>query len=166
MAEEEFAVPTPEPAGAPAEEAPQEMAPAQDMGGQAYAQPSYQSMSSDEIQRLVETVVEEKWNDFQSKFGDILTWKNQVGDDLESVKQEILRLQNRFDSVQSAVVGKVSDFGKGMEDISAEMKALEKVFEKILEPLTRNIRELNRVTEALRSAPGVKKTSTKKVVKK
>jgi len=165
MADEEFDVPTPEPMGAPDEEQTQDYSP--DMGGQVYSQPSYQSMSSDEIQRLVETVVEEKWNDFQNKFGDILTWKTQVGDDLESVKQEILRLQTRLDSVQSAVIGKVSEFGRGMEDVSAEMKALEKVFEKILEPLTRNIRELNRVTEALRSAPGVKKAPMKKkIVKK
>lgn len=129
--------------------------------GEMYNTPNYPQMSSDETQRMIEAVVEEKWNDFAQKFGDIIAWKAQVGDDLESVKQEILRLQKRFDTLQAAVVGKVGDYSQGIKDISTEMKALEKVFEKIIDPLTQNIRELNRVTQTLKG-----KVPSKKVVKK
>lgn len=124
-----------------------------------YNAPNYPPMSSDEIQRMIETVVEEKWKAYSEKFGDIGVWKNQIENDLESIKQEVLRLQKRFDSMQAAVVGKVGEYGKGMKDISAEMKALEKVFEKILDPLTRNIKDLNKITKEL-------KGTSKKTIKK
>ena len=46
--------------------------------------------------------------------------------------------------------GKVREYSDDMRSIHTEMKALEKVFEKILEPLTDNIKELSKITEDLK----------------
>ncbi len=110
-------------------------------------QPQY---SYEEIQSLVEEVIDERWKEFLSTIGDITLWKSQMGDEQEAIKQEVLRMQARIDNLQAAVLGKVEEYGSGIKEVGLEMKALEKVFEKILEPLSSNIKELNRVTEQLR----------------
>ncbi|MBI4154085.1 hypothetical protein HY501_02010 [Candidatus Woesearchaeota archaeon] len=142
--EEEIPVPTP-----PQPEMIQQ--PQQFMPMQQPMMPQQPSAGSyDEIQSLVEEVIDEKWRDLLASMGDMVTWKTQVADDLEATKQELLRLQHRFDTLSVAVVGKVDDYGKGVRELGIEMKALEKVFEKILEPLTSNIKELEHLTKGLR----------------
>ena len=74
-----------------------------------------------------------------------------IEDDLEGAKQELLRIQSRFDTMQAAMVGKVGEYEGSMRDLSTEMKALEQVMGKILEPLTSNIKELGRIVEDLRA---------------
>ena len=113
--------------------------------------PSSPSMSYDEMQSIVEEIIEDKWKEMLTSMGDITTWKVQVEDDLEGAKQELLRIQSRFDTMQAAMVGKVGEYEGSMRDLSTEMKALEQVMGKILEPLTSNIKELGRIVEDLRA---------------
>ncbi|RME54181.1 hypothetical protein D6777_04615 [Candidatus Woesearchaeota archaeon] len=108
------------------------------------------SFNYDDIQSIVEEIIDEKWRELMASVGDITTWKAQMADETEAIKQEILRIQNRFDNLQAAVLGKVDEYSKGITEIGSEMKALEKVFEKILEPLSSNIKELASITEKLR----------------
>ena len=107
-------------------------------------------LSSDTIQELVESVVDEKWQNIIEKFGDLGIWKERTNRDLLSLKQELLRTQDRFTQLQKAVLGKVSEYNDNISNINSEMKALEKVFEKIIDPLTTNIKELQRITDRLK----------------
>lgn len=116
--------------------------------GQSLPQPQ---ISSDYIQQIAEEVVEEKWDDLMSKVGDIRLWKDKIDNDITSIKQEIVRTQNHFENLQKAVLGKVGEYNENILNINTEMKALEKVFEKIIQPLTENIKELNRITNKLKT---------------
>lgn len=123
----------------------------------SYSAPSFQQsfqqqpqVSSDYVQKIVESVVEEKWDDIISKVGDIRLWKDKMEGDITSIKQEVLRTQNHFENLQKAVLGKVSEYNDNITNINTEMKSLEKVFEKILQPMTENIKELSRITEKLK----------------
>ncbi len=103
------------------------------------------------IHEISEAIVNEKWEEFISKIGDLPIWKERVNSNIIGIKQELIRTQERFDNLETAVLGKVGEYGKGIEDIHTEMKALEKVFEKILEPLVSNVKELDRITEKMRN---------------
>ena len=142
-------------------------------------QPSFQSypdsgmqagISSDQTQELIEAVVDEKWEDLTSRVGDLNLWKESVNNDLEAVKQEVLRIQERINNLQNVTIGKVTEYSKNIGDIGTEMKALEKVFQRILQPLVTNIKELDKVTSELKShkhhASRVVKTKTRKKHKK
>lgn len=142
--EEEIPVPAPSPSPAPSQQ--MSMSPSSEMP----MMPSAPALGYDEMQSVVEEIIDEKWKEMLTSMGDITTWKVQVEDDLEAAKQEILRLQSRFDTVQAAVIGKVGEYEGSMKDLSTDMKALEQVMQKILEPLTANIKELNRIVEDLR----------------
>ncbi len=116
---------------------------------QQYYQPPQQS-STEQIQEIAESIIEEKWQEFMSQMGDFDIWRDRVNREIGSVKQELIRTQDRFNNLQKAVLGKVSDYNENILDIGTEMKALEKVFEKILDPLTANIKELERITNKLK----------------
>lgn len=115
------------------------------------AMPAEPSISYEDVQSLVEEVIDEKWKELTAKIGDIPSWKSEISNDTESIKQELLRVERRFEDLQTAIFGKVKEYGTSMRDLGTEMKAMEKVFEKILEPLTTNIKELERITGQLKS---------------
>ena len=102
------------------------------------------------IHEIIEAIVDEKWEEVISKVGNIAIWKEKVNNDVVSIKQELVRLEENFRELQNAVLGRVKDYDEGIRGIHTEMKALEKVFEKILEPLTTNIKDLAKVTQDLK----------------
>jgi hypothetical protein len=109
-----------------------------------------QQTSYEDIQAIVEEILEEKWKEFIKDVGNVGVWKTRMSDDLEATKQELVRTQKRLEDLQVAILGKVKDYSKTMQDIGVEMKALEGVFGKILGPLTTNIKDLNKVTAELK----------------
>ncbi len=106
--------------------------------------------SSDNVQELVESVVEEKWRAMREELADFSGWKERVRTEIIAVKQELLRLENRFETLQGGVLGKVQEYDKNIGDVGTEIKALEKVLSQIIQPLTQNVRDLSRITEELK----------------
>ncbi|MEK6941022.1 MAG: hypothetical protein AABW49_03930 [Nanoarchaeota archaeon] len=102
------------------------------------------------VNEIVESVVQERWNRISDTMTDLEIWRSRVNDDIVAVKQELIRLGRRFDMLQGAILGKVDEYSQGVQDMTTEMKALEKVFQNIMEPLTSNIKELNKVTEKIK----------------
>lgn len=102
------------------------------------------------IHEISEAIVNEKWEEFMGRVGDLATWQERVNMNISALKQELIRTQGRFENLQRAVLGKIGDYDKGITEIHTEMKALEKVFERILDPLVSNVKELGRITEKLK----------------
>jgi len=115
-----------------------------------YSNAPVQQRSGTEIQEVVESLIEEKWEEVLSKVGDINLWKEKMETELTSIKQEIIRTQTHFMNLQRSVLGKVNEYNKNILDVNTEMQALEKVFQKILEPLSTNVKELSKITSKLK----------------
>lgn len=117
-------------------------------------QPQYFDQSPrfniDRIEEIAESIINEKWSELTREFGDINSWKDKVTTEILSIKQEIIRTQERFEGLQKAVFGKVNEYNESVISVSTEMKALEKVLERIINPLTTNIKELNKITEEMK----------------
>ncbi|MBS3107383.1 hypothetical protein J4468_00545 [Candidatus Woesearchaeota archaeon] len=109
--------------------------------------PSMNRIESDQVQALVESIIDEKWQEIVSNIGDISIWKSKMEDDVESLKQEVLRTNHRLETLQTAVLKKVEDYSQSISEFGSDVKAMEKVFEKIMSPLTTNVRELSKITE-------------------
>lgn len=106
--------------------------------------------SIERIQEISESIIQEKWVDFMAKIGDIQLWKSKVDTNITSLKQEVLRTNQRIQNLEKSILSRTREYQKTMEDVSIEMKTLEKVFEKIINPLTSNIKELSRITNELK----------------
>lgn len=119
---------------------------------------SFQSFSSEPpsrasyemVEEIVEAIVKEKWEDMIKNVGDIRIWKERMQVDTNSIKQEILRLEERFENMQKSIMGRLSDYDSGVREVGTDMKALEQVLQKILGPLSRNIKELEKIVEELK----------------
>ncbi|MDP4012686.1 MAG: hypothetical protein Q8R00_03730 [Candidatus Nanoarchaeia archaeon] len=110
------------------------------------------------IQEIVESVISEKWEKVSEEIGDLSAWQDRVNTDLQSIKQEILRVESRLDNLQTAIVGRIGEYDSHIKSVGTEVKAIEDVLSKIMQPLSTNIKELSRLTEDLKK----EKTSKKK----
>lgn len=105
----------------------------------------------EEIERITEAVVHEKWEELTKNLGDLSAWKERVNLEIDATKQELLRTEKRLEDLQKSVFGKVDEYSKTLTDVNTEIQALSKVFEKIISPLTSNIKELSKITKDLKS---------------
>lgn len=152
--ESEIPIPVPSPESAEEEPAPRPRmrAPEIQPSAQVYMQGSVQQpqMDIESMQEIVESIIDERWQEVVASVGDITIWKSRVDDDLSAIKQEVLRIEDRFTKLQASILGKVDEYQKGITQVSSEMVALEQVFGKIMEPLTSNIKELQRLTQDMK----------------
>ena len=101
----------------------------------------------EQIEEISEAIVEEKIQEFSSLIGDINIWKERSNAEIGAIKQEILRLRNQLENLQTTMIGKVETYNKSVSSMSTEMKALSKVMEKIMQPLATNVKELSKISE-------------------
>jgi hypothetical protein len=52
-----------------------------------------------------------------------------------------------LDGLHKAIVARIGEYDKTLMDVGTEIKAMEKVFQKVLPELTGNIQELSRITK-------------------
>ncbi len=106
--------------------------------------------SQEHVEELIESVIDEKWQRVLEDIGSLSVWKEKIRTDILALKQEMLRLESRFENLVNAVTGKVRDYDKGIESIGTDIKAVEKLLQNIITPLSTNVRELSRITETLK----------------
>ena len=110
--------------------------------------PERQSM--EEIEEIAESIISEKIDEISVNINDLSLWREKTSTEMEAVKQEILRIRNHMENLQTSMLGKVDDYKRSITDVNIEVKTLSKVLEKILQPLTENVKELSRITERLK----------------
>ncbi|MDP3917520.1 MAG: hypothetical protein Q8Q42_04530 [Nanoarchaeota archaeon] len=106
--------------------------------------------TTEDIEEIAESIIEEKWQKMGEEFGDMLAWKERVSNDLDSIKQELMRLENRFENLSNSVVGKVREYGESTSDLGIEIKAMGKLLSNIINPLANNVKELERIMKTVK----------------
>jgi hypothetical protein len=107
--------------------------------------------TSDE--ELIEAIIEEKWTDLVKDLDKIIEWKNQANNRIAAMEQKIEDMRREFDKLHAAVISKVDDYDKNIMTVGAEVKAMEKVFSKVLPVFAENVSELSRIARDLKKPP-------------
>jgi|TARA_Y100000310_G_scaffold341734_2_gene441841 hypothetical protein len=130
---------------------PQQIIPSQPMETQqtGFAPEPLERASYDVIEEIAESIIKEKWDELIKNVGDIKLWKERTDVDLEGVKQELVRTQEKFENLQTAIMGKIADYSEGINNVGTDIRALEKVLERILSPLSKSVKDLKEVSEKL-----------------
>lgn len=102
-------------------------------------------------EELIEAIIDEKWNDLLEDINKIIAWKDRTSQQMDSFEQQIKDMKEQFDRLHQAVVGKVGEYDQHILQVGAEVKAMEKVFSKVLPAFTENVAELQRVATTLRT---------------
>ena len=116
---------------------PMEMAPA----------PAQQRENFEEI---AEHIVDEKWQEFGKEMQKVVEWRDSVNTRLDRLEQSMGDVKADLDNLHKAIIGKIGEYDKNLLDVGTEIKAMEKVFQKVLPTLTENVSELSRITKNAR----------------
>ena len=73
---------------------------------------------------------------------------------IAQIQQQINDLNASFDSLHKGVLGKITEYDENLTNVGTEIKAMEKVFSKVLPSLTESVNKLDRFASA---GPAIKK---------
>jgi len=110
-----------------------------------------------DTEEMIEAIIDEKWNDLLGDINKVVAWKEATEARLTRMEQQMTDLKDNFDKLQQAVVGKVGEYDQHILEVGAEVKAMEKVFSKVLPVFTDNVAELSRITEQAKRNSAVPK---------
>lgn len=103
------------------------------------------------FEEIAEHIVEEKWQEFGKEMQKVVEWRDSVNSRLDRLEQSMGDVKADLDNLHKAIIGKIGEYDKNLLDVGTEIKAMEKVFQKVLPTLTENVSELARVTRNVKS---------------
>lgn len=104
------------------------------------------------IHEIAESIIDEKWSALVENVNKILDWKDASEARINKMEQEIEDMKHSFDKLHEGVLGRINEYDRSMVDLGTEIKALEKVFQKILPSFMENVGELSRITERMKKS--------------
>ena len=129
--------------------APQQNFPEHQAPPQQFEQPLQQhQVDKEQIEEMAEAIIDEKWKEFEEDIKIIIDWKEKTEARVNQIEQRVKDLANGLDSLHKSLVGKISQYDRNIMDVGTEIKAMEKVFQKILPSLTENVNKLDRITKS------------------
>jgi uncharacterized protein YhaN len=109
-----------------------------------------QPARTEAFEEIAEHIVDEKWQEFVKEMGKMAEWKDQVNSRLDRLEQSMTDVKGDLDNLHRSILGKIGEYDKNLLDVGTEIKAMEKVFQKVLPTLTENVAELSRVTKIVK----------------
>ncbi|PIN86587.1 hypothetical protein COV19_03650 [Candidatus Woesearchaeota archaeon CG10_big_fil_rev_8_21_14_0_10_44_13] len=112
-----------------------------------------QTSNEDRIQEIAEAIIDEKWSELISNVNKVIEWKDVAETRIAKIEQQLSDIKGNFDRLHEGVLGKLTDYDKGIREVGVEIKALEKVFQKVLPGFIENVNELSRITSTMKKQP-------------
>lgn len=103
-----------------------------------------------EIEELIEEIIDEKWKELVKDIKKIAEWKDKTDERMTKLDQSFTDLKGNFESLHKALLGKIGEYDKNILEVGTDIKAMEKVFEKVLPRFTENVNELSRITRTMK----------------
>lgn len=97
---------------------------------------------TEEIQEIAEAIIAEKWRESAKEIDAIKKWKDETESALSNLSDRMTKLEMKLDSIEQAILGKVEEYGKGIQDVGTELKAMQRVFQTTMPTFVENIKEL------------------------
>ena len=102
------------------------------------------------VNETVEKVIDERWSDILEKIEKVVSWKEKQEAHINMIKEDIVSIKNGFELLEKRLMSKVGDYDRNILDVNSEIKAMEKVFQKITPTLVNNVNELSKITKNLK----------------
>lgn len=115
-----------------------------------------------DTEELIEAIINEKWEELLKDINQIIEWKDNAETRLIQMEEKVKNTKEEFDKLHQAIIGKVGEYDKNLTNVGTEVKAMEKVFQKVLPSFVDNINELNRITENIKKKVPSSETKDKK----
>jgi len=120
-------------------------------GNPTIPQHQQQAEQQGDVEEYVEAIIDEKWTELEKDIQKIVDWKNRSEQRITELNQRVDDLKDRLDKLNAAILGKIQQYDMTMQDVGADLKAMERVFSKVLPQFTDNVKQLSEVTEKLQA---------------
>ena len=115
------------------------------------------TLLTEDIQEISEAIIAEKWGKAKKDIDEMLRWKDDADSKLGAIQDQMKALEAKMDSLEKAIFGKVEDYSRGISDVNAELKAMQRVFSTVMPTFTANIKELQGLVEGTKEKKKAKK---------
>jgi hypothetical protein len=112
------------------------------------------TLMTQDVEKIAEDIIDEKWTKLVGEMNEIKNWKDTAAKQMDEVKGSLSKLDSKINDVQKAILGKVGEYNQSIKDVNVELKAMSKVFEKIMPTFTDNVKRLSSIPKS-RAAPKV-----------
>lgn len=119
--------------------------------------PRAEKQSHPDSEIIVEQLIEEKWHELQKDLAKSNELRDASTSRLDKLEQSMADMRADLDGLHKAIVARIGEYDKTLLDVGTEIKAMEKVFQKVLPELTGNIQELSRITKNVKEPAKPKK---------
>ncbi len=120
--------------------------------------PQQRAPVPDNTEEMVEAIVDEKWRNFSKDVTKFKDWQDASDSRLDKLEQGMKDIRADVESLHKAIISKISDYDKSLMDVGTEIKAMEKVFSKVLPDLTESVSKLSQMSKK----PVIQKKKAKK----
>jgi len=110
-------------------------------------EPQGEGVNKEQIEEIAEVIIDEKWKEFENDVKKILEWKDNTDLRIIKLEQQIKDLANGLNTLHKSIINKISQYDRNIMDVGIEIKAMEKVFQKVLPSLTENVNKLERLSK-------------------
>jgi len=114
-------------------------------------------ISKDLVEEIAEAIIDEKWKEFEDDLKKIIEWKDKTDARLAQLSQQIQDVADSLNGLHKNILNKISDYDRNIIDVGTEIKAMEKVFQKVLPSLTENVNKLERMAKGIKDVPTARK---------
>ncbi len=104
-----------------------------------------QSVDIETMNEIAEQISEEKSEKLKKEISSFTKFKEELSSEVARISARVDRIENVFNELQVAILKKIGSYGEDIKDISREMHATQESFSKILDPLSDNIKDLQRI---------------------
>jgi hypothetical protein len=100
--------------------------------------PTYEYQQSTDIETITEVaeqIIEEKIEKMKQQTSSLSRVKEELTIKVEKMNQRLEKLENLFNELQMAILGKIKDYSQGLKGVSNELHATQEAFSKVLNPV-------------------------------
>jgi len=111
--------------------------------------PEYQPQQPADIETIndiAEQIAEEKNVHLKKQISSLVGFKEEINSEIQRMSDRLTKIEGVFNELQIAILGKIGNYGRDIQNIAKEMHITQDSFSKILNPLTENIKELKKIT--------------------
>ncbi len=108
--------------------------------------------NTQQIEEIAEAIIDEKWNELLESVNKIVEWKDEIERRIATLEEQAKQLDDKFKTIHTSILSKVSQYDENMNNVGTDVKALTKVFQKVLPGFVENVHELSRIADAFKSS--------------
>lgn len=94
----------------------------------------------EELQRVLEEIIEEKWAEVMDKLKAVDEWRARTETSIAAMGERVDAVEKDISNIQAAVLGKVTEYEGAMKEVTTEIQAFEKMMTKIVPELSENVK--------------------------